>query len=201
MTATPGAQPKLGVLGALVVLRADQDAPQGLVRQRYALGWAGRPAGEHLDRNAWRVGTVGVGTVDVTGALADPDRTQAFAADPAHPIRAGGKCLQVVTGSGDRADPQAGQIAAHPFDAATGVHRHHARAGADEADEQADVLRAITQQQRHPLARLHRRRQKACRSGDVGPGGPLTLELHRRRRGVERQDLPDALGQRLRSRR
>ena len=182
-----GTQPEIGVGVALVVLGAGKHPRQRLVGQGYPLRRPGRPARQHLDRNA-RPRVIG----SRPGIADDVDDTERVADEPAC---FGSERDEVFVFTGEGSGAERLEIGAHPFRPTLGVRGDDARAGAKETEQQADMGRAVAQQHGDAFAGRDMRLDGIRRRAEVAPWVPAALELERGHRRVEREHLGDALAQ------
>ena len=190
-----GAQAKRRVAIGLVVLRADEDAAERLVREVDALRRTGGAAGQHLHGDARRAATDRRRRGRVARRRPRRRARRASSRRPSGPTSRSRSSGSPAT-QGSSSDAISRRVRSS---AALRVDRDDARAGAQRAEQERDLGRSVAQQ--HADARARDRECAATDStvaAELAPRAPATFELDRRRRGIDGEHRGDALAELVR---
>ena len=104
--------------------------------------------------------------------------------------------FEVGETTGDQRKVQLGEIGARPLDTPFGIDRDDAAAGSEDAEQESDLGGPVAQQHADARARVGDVRGDGVDGRAKGsPRAPQSLELDRGRRGIDRDDVRDALAQ------
>ena len=137
---------------------------------------------------------VTLGPAVPAAAITGRPRAEARRRRRGRPQAVGHQLGHVVGFAGQHAEVQRGDVVAGALPPVARVDGHHAAAGGEHAQQEADGGRSVAQDDADlgPGA-LDQRGRLARRVGQLAPGRPRTFELDRRRAGVDGQHLGDAL--------